>query len=520
MDSKDRNQSHHFVLAIDQGTTGTTVLVLSVSLPGQVQILGRATVDFPQHFPRSGWVEHDLNEIRQALDKAIEQACQVAAARRKDFAKDRIATIGLTNQRETLCVFDRRTLQPLRPAIVWQCRRSADVCAQLRAQGLENIVRRKTGLLLDPYFTATKIRWLAENEPDTVAKAARGDAVFGTVDTYILALLTGGRSFCTEPSNASRTMLFNLQTRDWDDELLRAFRVPGRDCLPEIRDSASVFGTTLGFQALPDGIPITGILGDQQAALYGQACFNVGQSKCTYGTGAFLLVNTGATVPEPAPGVLATVAWQIAGKPTYALEGAVFVAGASMHFARDQLNLLENVAESERIARGKKAAPEVYFVPALTGLGAPHWLPEARGALLGLTRGTDKGQIIRAFLEGICLQVVDLVKVINESAVAPVNVLRIDGGASANDLLCQIQADLLNVPVERPQIIETTAFGAGLIACLGAGIQSTMDELVNLRSVDRLFVPESSSQAEAARNSILAGWRRAVNAVKAFAAGP
>ncbi len=507
----------HYILAIDQGTTGTTAMVLNVNQPNQVQTLGRATIDFPQHYPQPGWVEHDLDEIRASLHKAIQQACQIASSRDTLFEAKKLAAIGLTNQRETLCVFDRKTLRPLRKAIVWQCRRSAGICAQLRREGYAELVNERTGLLLDPYFSASKIRWIKENEPELMAKVSKGEAVFGTMDTFMLALLTNGRTFATEPSNASRTMLFNLAAQTWDDELLKIFGVPSRSALAEILDSAAEFGKTEDFEGLPDGIPITGILGDQQAALYGQACFKVGQSKCTYGTGAFLLVNAGPTVPKPSAGVLSTVAWRVGGQTTYALEGSVFIAGAAMQFARDQLNILDNLAESERIARGKRAAPEVYFVPALTGLGAPYWFPEARGALLGLTRGTDKGQIVRAFLEGICLQVVDLVNVINLSTPTPVSVLKVDGGASANDLLCQIQADLLSISVERPTQIETTVFGAGLIACLGAGILSQMDDLTSLRKVEKVFEPDLSVSLAKHRTEVLQGWHRAITAVKAFA---
>jgi glycerol kinase len=511
-----------YVLAIDQGTTGTTVMVLDVQLPNRLQILGRSTVDFPQHFPKAGWVEHDLLEIRLSLERAIEQSLNIAQARKPDFSPQKLAAIGITNQRETICVFEPGTMKPLRPAMVWQCRRSTDLCHSLRKEGVEPMLRQKTGLLLDPYFSATKMRWLAEYEPDLMEAARTGRARFGTMDTYLLGLLTSGESYATEPSNASRTMLFNLATHDWDDDLLRLFKIPNRECLPTIRDSAAPFGKTKGFATLPDGIPITGMLGDQQAALYGQACFSPGQSKCTYGTGAFLLVNAGPKIPKPGNGVIATVAWTIQGKTTYALEGSVFVAGASLQFARDQLHLLQNVAESERLAFGKDAAPDIYFVPALTGLGAPHWIPEARGALLGLTRGTDQGQIIRAFLEGICLQVVDLIEVINDSLKADqsksaVTELRVDGGASANNLLCQIQADLANLSVNRPHLIETTGFGAGLIACAGLDLTNRMTDLHSLRQIDKEFQPNRDAASEQKRTKILQGWRRAIAAVKAFA---
>lgn len=502
------------ILAIDQGTTGSTVLVVDVTEPSESVVLGRATVDFTQHYPNTGWVEHDLEEIWCSVVTASKRAIDQAESNRPGFTPRSVIALGITNQRETLCVFERGTGKPLARAIVWQCKRSAAIVDRLKGQGVETTVRRKTGLVLDPYFSGTKMTWLMENDPTLADQLRNGRAVMGTIDTYLIARLTGGQSFVTEASNASRTLCFDINHGAWDDELLEMLKIPGRDVLPEVRDSAGDFGRTKGLGFLPDGIPITGVLGDQQAALAGQACFAKGEAKCTYGTGAFLLANLGDKPLTSLAGMLTTVAWSLKNHRTYAFEGSAFIAGAAVQFLRDQMNMIGRASESEGLAEGDIAAPEVYFVPALAGLGAPYWDPKASGAFFGLTRGTRKGQIIRAALEGIAFQVADLTDAMAHDLGAPLSVLRVDGGAAANNLLMQAQADFAQVTVDRPLNLETTAFGAGLFAGLGVGVYSGLNDLRSVRKTERSFAPKESMQMVKAQR---AGWQRAVRAVQVFA---
>jgi glycerol kinase len=502
------------ILAIDQGTTGSTVLVVDVTEPSEPVVLGRSTVEFTQYYPQTAWVEHDLEEIWRSVVSAAKNAIDQATSNKPGFVTQSIVALGITNQRETLCVFERGTGKPLAPAIVWQCKRSTNIVARLKAQGLEDIVRRKTGLVLDPYFSGTKITWLMEENPAIAGMLRTGRAVMGTIDTYLISRLTAGTSFVTEASNASRTLCFDIHRGSWDDQLLEMLKVPSRDVLPEVRDSAGDFGKTKGLGFLPDGIPITGVLGDQQAALAGQACFAKGEAKCTYGTGAFLLANLGDKPLASKAGMLTTVAWSLKGARTYAFEGSAFIAGAAVQFLRDQMNMIGRAADSESMAEGDRAAPEVYFVPALSGLGAPYWDPKASGAFFGLTRGTRKSQMIRAVLEGIAFQVADLTDAMARDLGTPLSVLRVDGGAAANNLLMQTQADFGRTTVDRPLNLETTAFGAALFAGLGVGVYSDLSDLRSVRKTERLFAPQSSPDEAMVQRY---GWQRAIRAVQVFA---
>ena len=501
------------ILSIDQGTTGSTALIIDISNPKQPKVASKATVDYPQHFPAPGWVEHDLNEIWRSVCAAIEKAFQPLG---QGSAFARIAGIGISNQRETICVFNRKTSEPVCKAIVWQCRRSSDICAELKRAGHESMVRAKTGLVLDPYFSGSKISWLLKNNESVGRALSNGTAVLGTIDCWLLHKLTGGEVHATESSNASRTMLFDISKNHWDNELLKLFGDIPKASLPEIRESAGKFGVTKKAGLLPDGIPISGILGDQQAALAGQACFGIGEAKCTFGTGAFLLLNTGSIPVSAGKGILSTVAWNLDGKLTYALEGSSFIAGAAVQFIRDQLGLLKTSKESEILAKSGQAAPDLYFVPSLAGLSAPWWNPRARGAFLGMHRGTTKNDIIRAALEGIALQVSDLARSMEELLGSKLKVVRADGGAAANDFLMQFQSDLLNVKVDRPRDIESTAIGAGLFAALGLGIYSDLTDLAAARSSEMIFAP-STSESEYQRIEVIKkGWLRAVKAVQVF----
>lgn len=506
-----------FIMAIDQGTTGSTVLVIDVTQDSQAIVIGRKTIDFKQYYPQTGWVEHDLDEIWTSVSTAAQQAMLMAKSANPVFDAKHIIAIGITNQRETLCAFDRKTSLPRARAIVWQCKRSASIVQRLKDEGLEPTVRDRTGLVLDPYFSGTKMTWLMQNNAPVAAEIRSGQTVLGTIDSYLIARLTGGKSFVTEASNASRTLAYDIRRGLWDPELLDILKVPSVSCLPEVRDSAGLLGKTCGLDFLPDGIPITGALGDQQAALAGQTCFEEGEAKCTFGTGAFLLANQGTTPKLSRAGMLTTVAWSLGGQRTYAFEGSAFIAGAAIQFMRDQMEMVGNASETEALATGETAAPEIYFVPALAGLGAPYWDPKAQGAFLGLTRGTTKGQMVRAALEGIALQVADLTDAMRADLGVALKVLRVDGGAAANSLLMQIQADYSDVTVDRPVNIETTAFGAAFFAGLGVGLYTGLSQLRNVRKTDRLFEPAAGDRARDAVKEQRAGWIRAVKAVQVFA---
>jgi glycerol kinase len=501
-----------FLLAIDQGTTGSTALVIDVTEPLEPELVSKSNVRFQQHFPEAGWVEHDLDDIWQSVASACTEALDLARQKLSAFSKNKIVAIGITNQRETLAAFDRHTSKPLAKAIVWQCKRSQSICLEWKRTGLESQFRGKTGLILDPYFSASKVAWYLKNNPDVKSKIESGSGVFGTIDTFLCHRLTACASFVTESSNASRTMLYDIHREQWDEELLNICGLKNSSSLPEVRESSGLFGKTKGVGFLPDGIPITGILGDQQAALAGQTCFKESEAKCTYGTGAFLLMNTGSKAVTSKAGMLTTIAWKTGNQTTYALEGASFIAGAAVQFLRDQLGIITFAGETAQLAADAKAAPHLYFVPALSGLGAPWWQPEARGAFLGMHRGTTRGEISRAALEGIAFQVHDLVKAMEQDLGKPISNLRVDGGASANDLLMQIQANYLQAMVDRPQVVETTAFGAALFAGLGVGLYKDLSECRNARHADRVFTPSNDNVTEH-----LKGWNRAVQAVIAFA---
>jgi glycerol kinase len=488
-----------FVLAIDQGTTGSTALLLD----GRGEVRGRGYAELPQHFPRPGWVEHDGEEIWKSVLLATRGALETAGA------GGRIAAIGITNQRETTLLWERRSGRPVARAIVWQDRRTTGRCAALKKAGLEAGIRRKTGLVLDPYFSATKLEWLLGHGRGRAAAARRGDLAFGTVDSWLLWKLTGGAAHATDPTNASRTMLFDLRALRWEDSLLKRFGVP-RAVLPEVRPSSGEFGRTRGVPGLPDGVPIAGIAGDQQAALFGQGCVTSGTSKNTYGTGCFLLTHTGGKPVLSKAGLLTTVACGARGEAAYALEGSVFIAGAAIQWLRDGLGLVKRAAESEAMARAVEDTGGVVLVPALVGLGAPYWRPDVRGALFGITRGTTRAHVVRAALESLAFQSRDLVEAMARDAHRRVTRLRVDGGAAANDFLMQYQADLLGVPVERPRVVETTALGAGLLAGLGVGFWSSHRELDRARRVERVFRPR---RPRAWREAEYARWKRAVAAL-------
>ncbi len=470
------------VLAIDAGTTGVTALV--VSEDGRIG--ARGYQEFTQHFPQPGWVEHEPEEIWQATLAA----CRAALA-----AVDQApAAIGITNQRETAVLWDRETLAAPRRAIVWQDRRTAALCEQLRNAGHEPRVAELTGLRLDPYFTGTKLTWLAGNDP-AWAGVTSGDLVVGTVDSYLVARLSAGREHLTDPSNASRTLLYDIAAGRWSEELCDLLRVP-MAALPEVRRSSGDLGRSDPAAFLGLDLPIAGIAGDQQAALFGQACFDSGESKCTYGTGSFVLVNTGATPVRSDAGLLTTVAWDVGDGLVYALEGAIFVTGAAVQWLRDGLGIISSAAETEAVARSVPDSGGVVFVPALTGLGAPHWDPDARGAITGITRGTTRAHLVRATLEAIAFEVRDVVDVMIRDAGIRLPELSVDGGAAANDLLCEMQATELQVPVRRPKVAETTALGAAFLAGLATGVWSSRDELRSTWRLDKRFEPEPRDDAD------------------------
>ncbi len=486
-----------YVMAIDQGTTGTKVLLLDRSL----RVHARASREFRQIFPRPGWVEHDLEDIWASVLATVRGALRQARAK-----PSQVVAIGITNQRETTALWDRRTGRQAHRAIVWQDRRTADQCLRLKGEGREALIRDKTGLVLDPYFSGTKIHWLLDHA-GLRERASAGRVAFGTIDTFLAWRLTGGAAHVTDVSNASRTLLMDLRSLAWDDDLLELFQVP-RSILPEIRSSSEIYGTTRGLRILPDGIPVAGIAGDQQAALFGQTCFAPGEAKCTYGTGAFLLQNTGSDPVASRRGLLTTVAWKIGGETTYALEGSSFVAGAAVQWLRDGLGILRRSADVEKLARSVPTSGGVVFVPALTGLGAPHWRPSARGLVTGIDRGTTAAHLARATLEGIALQIHDLADEMQEEAGKPFPVFKVDGGACQNDLLMQLQADLLGVPVERPRMVETTALGAAFLAGLAAGFWKGREQIRRSRKVEKVFRPR---MAEAERAQRLERWRAAVD---------
>ena len=486
-----------YILAIDQGTTGSTALIIDEAM----NVLGRANHEFPQIYPQPGWVEHEPEAIVRSVEDAVRDAVELSG-----ISPSSIAGIGITNQRETVVLWDRETGVPLHNAIVWQCRRTSDRCAALREAGHEDRVRELTGLCLDPYFSGSKMGWLLDHVEGARDRASEGALAFGTIDSFLTWRLTGGSVHVTDASNASRTLLMDLKEGAWSDELLSLFNIP-RATLPEIRSNSEIYGHTRGFTSLPDGIPIAGMAGDQQAALFGQACFEAGEAKCTYGTGAFLLMNTGTTPVPSAHGLLTTVAWRIGDETTYALEGSAFIAGAAVQWLRDGLGVIRSAPEVEPLARTVDDNGGVFFVPALTGLGAPHWDPDARGLITGLTRGSTAGHLARATLEGIAFQNDELLSAMQADSAQTLNALKVDGGASANQLLMQIQADLVGCTLLRPKMLDTTALGSGLLAGLAVGVWDGLEGIKANWSVDETFSRQCSSErAEEMKGE----WRKAV----------
>lgn len=488
------------VLALDQGTTSSRAILFSEHL----SIVAVAQREIPQHYPASGWVEHEPDDLWESVVEMGREALRKAEARAAD-----ISAIGITNQRETVLLWDRRTGQPIHRAIVWQDRRTAEACTRLRAEGHEALVRSRTGLLLDPYFSGTKITWLLDNVPGARARAERGELAFGTVDTFLVWRLTGGSVHATDATNASRTLLYDIHRGGWDDDLLKVFEVP-RSMLPEVRDSSASFGMSLP-EHFDAAIPICGVAGDQQAATVGQACFTPGMIKSTYGTGCFALLNTGDTPVASRNRLLTTIAYQFGGRPTYALEGSIFIAGAAVQWLRDGLGIIKTAAEAGALAVEADPTQSVYLVPAFVGLGAPYWDPDCRGALFGLTRATSPREIARAALESVCFQTLDLLDAMHDDWSADVGAriaLRVDGGMAASDWAMQRLADILGAPVDRPAVKETTALGAAYLAGLHAGIFPEPVAFGDMWRLETRFLP---SLPELQRAQKVAGWRDAVS---------
>ncbi len=491
-----------YILSIDEGTTGITVMILDRN----THIKSRVDCDFKQHYPKPGWVEHDALEIWALTQKLIKQALAKGKIKGTD-----IAAIGITNQRETTVLWNGKTGKPVARAIVWQDRRTTDFCKHLKADAAtETFVKRHTGLVLDPYFSATKVRWLLDHVPLAKKTWQSGQLKFGTMDSWLVYNLTAKKNHVTDVTNASRTLLFNLATLNWDDSLLQTFGVP-RAILPEVKTCAEVYGFTKNVAGLPDGIPISGMAGDQQAALFGQACFDVGQAKCTYGTGSFLLMNIGETPTLSKSGLLTTVAWKFGDQLAYALEGSAFIAGAAVQWLRDELQLIEKSSDVEKLAMSVKDNGGVSFVPALAGLGAPYWEPAARGVLSGLTRGSNRGHVARAVLEGIALSQYDILLAMQNDSGKKLTELRVDGGATENNLLMQFQADVLGCQILRPKIVETTAMGAAFLAGLGVGYWKSPNEIKKVFKIDHKFKPKMQAQQKA---TVLQQWQKAVTRAK------
>ncbi|MCR8913969.1 glycerol kinase GlpK [Marinobacter panjinensis] len=484
-----------FILSIDQGTTSSRAILFTLD----ANIHASSQQEFPQHFPASGWVEHDPEDIwrtvREVCDEVMDKGCGDS---------DEVVAVGITNQRETTVLWDRATGEAVYPAIVWQDRRTADWCESLKKQSLEPSVNNKTGLLIDPYFSATKIRWVLDNVPGARQRAEKGELAFGTIDSFLLWRLTGGKVHRTDATNASRTMLFNIHKQEWDQELLDLFGIP-EPLLPEVMDSAADFGQIVGNGRL-DGASVMGMAGDQQAALFGQTCFETGMAKSTYGTGCFLMLNTGEKALTSEHRLLTTIAYRLNGKPVYALEGSIFIAGAAVQWLRDGLQLIRSACETEPLAEGTPVDHGVYLVPAFTGLGAPYWDPNARGAIFGLTRDTGIKEIVTAGLQSVCYQTKDLQRAMQKDGLRPI-ALRVDGGMVANNWVLQFLADTLGATVDRPRMVETTALGAAYLAGLQAGVYESLEALQEAWQCDRRFEPEMSKDN---RDKLYAGWCSAV----------
>lgn len=483
-----------YILSIDAGTTGITVLILNK----KAAIIKKYYKEFTQYYPQPGWVEHDGEEIWDVTHNLIRSAFQ-------DYSPEDCATIGIANQRETTIIWDRKTGKPIHNAIVWQCRRTQKICQELKDAGHEDLFNNKTGLVIDSYFSGTKIKWLLNNVNGARENAESGNLAFGTIDSWLLWKLTGSYVHATDFTNASRTMIFNIETKEWDKDLLRILEIPP-SLLPEVNNSSGKFGTTVE-KLFGVSVPITGIAGDQQAALYGQGCFDAGETKCTYGTGCFLLTNTGTKRINSTSGLLTTIACNAEGKPSYALEGSVFIGGAVIQWLRDEMQILSKASDAEAMAQAVESSNDVVIVPAFTGLGAPYWDMDARGIITGLTRGSNRNHIVRAALESIAFQVNDLLDSIFIDLDFTISSLQVDGGATANNFLMQFQSDILRMKIDRSENIESTALGAGMLAGLGAGFWSDPSELKAVRSSDKIFIPTIDDNT---CTTLLRAWKKAV----------
>ncbi|MED5053021.1 glycerol kinase GlpK [Anoxybacillus rupiensis] len=492
-----------YILALDQGTTSSRAIIFNK----QGEIVHLSQKEFTQYFPKPGWVEHNANEIWGSILSVIATSLSESGIK-----PEQIAGIGITNQRETTVVWDKNTGQPIYNAIVWQSRQTADICEELKAKGLDDTFRQKTGLLIDAYFSGTKIKWILDHVEGAREKAERGELLFGTIDTWLIWKLSGGKAHVTDYSNASRTLLFNIHERKWDDELLDLLTVP-KSMLPEVRPSSDIYAHTVPYHFFGQEIPIAGAAGDQQAALFGQACYEAGMAKNTYGTGCFMLMNTGEKAVASQHGLLTTIAWGLNGKVEYALEGSIFVAGSAIQWLRDGLRMFKNAADSEQYAERVTSTEGVYVVPAFVGLGTPYWDSDVRGAIFGLTRGTQKEHLIRATLESLAYQTKDVLTAMEADSGISLKALRVDGGAVKNNFLMQFQSDMLGVPVERPVVNETTALGAAYLAGLAIGYWKDQDEIAQQWNIDRTFTP---TMGEEARSACYAGWKKAVKAAMSF----
>ncbi len=492
-----------YLMAIDQGTTSSRAILFDQN----GQIAYSAQKEFTQYFPHPGWVEHDANEIWLSVLSVMGEVMVISGA-----DPDSIAGIGITNQRESTVIWDKKTGLPVYHSICWQSRQSADIAQSLSDKGYESKIKDKTGLLIDPYFSATKIRWILDNVPGVKERALKEELLFGTMDTWLVWKLTGGKVHVTDYSNASRTMLYNIHTLNWDEELLSLLDIP-KALLPEVTDSSKVYGKTTPYTFFGQEIPISGIAGDQQAALFGQGCFLPGMAKNTYGTGCFLLMNTGDKPVNSTNGLVTTLAWGINNKVEYALEGSVFVAGSAIQWLRDGLQIITKASQSQELALKLKDNEGVYLIPAFVGLGAPYWDDQARGAIFGLTRGTNRNHIARAALEALCYQTKDVLTAMEKDSGLTLKGLKVDGGAVANDFLLQFQADILNLPIIRGKVLEATAFGAALLAGLAVGFYKDPEKLIAAKQIDCQFVPQ---MAEEERNRLYAGWKNAVAAVQRY----
>lgn len=492
-----------YIMSIDQGTTSSRAILFDK----EGDIKGVAQREFKQYFPKSGWVEHDANEIWTSV-----LAVMTEVLNENEINADQIEGIGITNQRETTVIWDKNTGRPIYHAIVWQSRQTQSICHEFKEQGHEETFRNKTGLLLDPYFAGTKVKWILDNVDGAREKAENGDLLFGTIDTWLVWKLSGGEAHITDYSNASRTLMYNIYDLQWDDELLDLLNVP-KQLLPEVKESSEIYAHTKDYHFFGQEVPISGIAGDQQAALFGQACFERGDVKNTYGTGGFMLMNTGEEPVKSESGLLTTIAYGLDGKVNYALEGSIFVSGSAIQWLRDGLRIINSAPQSENYATRVDSTDNVYFVPAFVGLGTPYWDSEARGAIFGLSRGTEKEHFIRATLESLCYQTRDVMEAMSKDSKIEVNNLRVDGGAVKNNFIMQFQADIVNTAVERPEIQETTALGAAYLAGLAVGFWDSKDEIANRWQLETEFTPQMSEED---RTKLYKGWKKAVEATQVF----